>query len=791
MGKTKKTLVMGSKNLTGMSDIREKNKPGRPPKRRISGDSPQNKKMRTDIVNENEKGWVTVDEEEMIAGEHEGITITEDDNEKLDEVDDDSLWGIEAKWEIAQIKAYTVDEDIHTLMDFFDIDSYQKEGGNEISSKISKYVNILNKVDEKGMESVTKAIKFLRKNNGLGNTIVTKNIDDMIKLFITEVDKRLPRNCEECGITYADKLTNTPIVKCFTCNIGHHGCNNIEIDLDKPGQIWVCKECRDLLIEDNVGSSIREEISKKSEEKKERINKKRKRDPNNSDTTSRKTKSVVKKAYYCKKCEKIIHSYMGSIGCTRCSDNWFHIRCAGFNTLKDAQKVKKHFSCRHCQKVKTKIPIVQAKKNKKDTVDNRKSSPKLKEMHDDFASITPKNCLNDTHIAYMMKNVQKELGTDPRLLFIEPSVAHWLKCSNKEETQVALDTMQADQKENIFIPICKRADDDKEGGEHWSLMLYNRDNNTWFHMDPIKGYNSAVAQNLINNINFYVFKGKRPKFIEVTCTQQDNNYDCGPFVGLFTRMAAKRITEGNSLNTCFVDKSGTRDIRKDIKSQLARDIIVLRDAKDKRTMEKNNADDLGKEDKKVLGDTRNNVKPKDKLKIKPRVNTQRQKVDEVCKYWTANKCQNGENCKYAHPIMCGETLSVGYCSTESCSHYHPQVCRTNMNHKECRWGVRCRFRHIYRNVTSNSYSQNYRYVGNYGNSKNYSERQRNHTDSSERYGRSRNNYPKRNNDQHSRGHRDQGNREIEDFLWNRMNQWEKNQLREILNQKMVKKWPWN
>ena len=131
MGKTKKTLVMGSKNLTGMSDIRE-NKPGRPPKRRISGDSPQNKKMRTDIVNENEKGWVTVDEEEMIAGEHEGTTITEDDNEKLDEVDDDSLWGIEAKWEIAQIKAYTVDEDIHTPIDFFEIDSYQK-GGNEIS----------------------------------------------------------------------------------------------------------------------------------------------------------------------------------------------------------------------------------------------------------------------------------------------------------------------------------------------------------------------------------------------------------------------------------------------------------------------------------------------------------------------------------------------------------------------------------------------------------------------------------------------------------------------------------
>ena len=131
-------------------------------------------------------------------------------------------------------------------------------------------------------------------------------------------------------------------------------------------------------------------------------------------------------------------------------------------------------------------------------------------------------------------------------------------------------------------------------------------------MDPIRGYNSAVAQNLINNINFYIFKGNRPKFIEVTCTQQDNNYDCGPFVGLFTRVAAKRVTEGNPLNTCFVDKNGIRDIRKDIKSQLARDIILLRDSKDKRVIEKNNADELGKDNNKDLGDIRNNVKLKDK-----------------------------------------------------------------------------------------------------------------------------------------------------------------------------------
>ena len=203
-----------------------------------------------------------------------------------------------------------------------------------------------------------------------------------------------------------------------------------------------------------------------------------------------------------------------------------------------------------------------------------------------------------------------------------------------------------------------------------------------------------------------------------------------------------------------------------------------------------NEKELGKDDNKDLGDTRNNVRPKDKQRDKPKVNTQKQKVDEVCKYWTINKCKKGKNCKYSHPIMCGETLSVGYCGTESCGHYHPQVCRANMNHRECKWGVRCRFRHIHRSVTSSSYLQNYRNGGSYGGSRNYSQRQNNHTFSRERYDKPRNNYPTGNNDQHSRGYRDQSNREIEDFLWNRMNQWEKNQLREMLNQKMVKEWPW-
>ena len=60
------------------------------------------------------------------------------------------------------------------------------------------------------------------------------------------------------------------------CNIGRHNCHNSESEMDKAGWCWICVECRDLLIDDNVISAFKEDLSKKAEEKRESKTKKRK-----------------------------------------------------------------------------------------------------------------------------------------------------------------------------------------------------------------------------------------------------------------------------------------------------------------------------------------------------------------------------------------------------------------------------------------------------------------------------------------------------------------------------------
>ena len=46
--------------------------------------------------------------------------------------------------------------------------------------------------------------------------------------------------------------------------------------MDKAGWCWICVECKDLLIDDNVISAFKEDLSKKAEEKRESKTKKRK-----------------------------------------------------------------------------------------------------------------------------------------------------------------------------------------------------------------------------------------------------------------------------------------------------------------------------------------------------------------------------------------------------------------------------------------------------------------------------------------------------------------------------------
>ena len=86
-------------------------------------------------------------------------------------------------------------------------------------------------------------------------------------------------------------------------------------------------------------------------------------------------------------------------------------------------------------------------------------------------------------------------------------------------------------KNMAFMVVSKRDQPELEGGEHYSLLVHNKSDHTFSHMDSIKGMNESCAKDLyVNSLTKEMINkdGHLSKFVETNCARQKNNYDCGP-----------------------------------------------------------------------------------------------------------------------------------------------------------------------------------------------------------------------------------------------------------------------
>ena len=86
-----------------------------------------------------------------------------------------------------------------------------------------------------------------------------------------------------------------------------------------------------------------------------------------------------------------------------------------------------------------------------------------------------------------------------------------------------------------FMVVSKKDNPDEiEGGEHYSLLVHNKRNHTFTHMDPIKGMNESCAKDLyVNSLTKEMINkdGLLTKFVEFDCTRQKTtmNADHSPY----------------------------------------------------------------------------------------------------------------------------------------------------------------------------------------------------------------------------------------------------------------------
>ena len=80
-----------------------------------------------------------------------------------------------------------------------------------------------------------------------------------------------------------------------------------------------------------------------------------------------------------------------------------------------------------------------------------------------------------------------------------PSLSHFIKLASQKDVETQLNQNDATLKRHIvFIVNDCNGDLGSGEGSHWSLLVYERDKNTWYHMDSGKNTNASHAERIID-----------------------------------------------------------------------------------------------------------------------------------------------------------------------------------------------------------------------------------------------------------------------------------------------------
>lgn len=172
--------------------------------------------------------------------------------------------------------------------------------------------------------------------------------------------------------------------------------------------------------------------------------------------------------------------------------------------------------------------------------------------------------LNDAIISFYFVYLEQELFKNHNeLLFIGPEVTQCLKESPSSEIPIFLDPLEAQHKDFIFMAV---NDSGKSaGGSHWSLLVYNRLENKFYHLDSSSHTNYQPALKLARNVGNYFSPSSEVDLEEMTSLQQDNSYDCGIYLICNLENLAHHVTtHGHLEQVSFIKKDIVANMRNEL-----------------------------------------------------------------------------------------------------------------------------------------------------------------------------------------------------------------------------------
>ena len=437
---------------------------------------------------------------------------------------------------------------------------------------------------------------------------------------------------------------------------------------DKPDRIKICRSCRACLEDEVVINEIREIIKKRSIVESDEANK--------------------KVEYFCGMCRNKINMNFPTIVCIKC-DKWVHKRCVSIPWEK-AVKNKHGFKCKNCERV-DKTPEEEYVPNVPNVMGVEELTNKILLSGEcangensnlsniDLKSLENGGWVTDSIIAHVFGKIQQYVNED-KLALVKPSITQIFRRS-PDPCIVAktVEDLKLKEKDYILFPVNNNDRVEGEGGSHWSLLVYISDKRdvNFYHYDPIRGANNRQANELVRKLSETdTFCKSKLKVEEVLVPNQINGHDCGIYTMLYAGLLAGDITNGIGPKPFNITPDEVNKCRERLRQKISAEMDSLEKEKEK---EKKSNDKKQFINKKV-----NNTKRDDT------------KRDDICWKHINYRCYRGVDCPFKHPNLCESRVDGTPCGTgkERCNLYHPEICRNYRWYKVCKWGDRCKYRHI-------------------------------------------------------------------------------------------------
>ncbi len=153
--------------------------------------------------------------------------------------------------------------------------------------------------------------------------------------------------------------------------------------------------------------------------------------------------------------------------------------------------------------------------------------------------------LNDQLVAFYFEYLTHEVVPNASLRFLPGAAAFLLKNGTVEDVDVCfVRPLKLKQCDVIFMAVNDNPNvTQAEGGTHWSLLIWVRQECTFVHLDSYGGVNNEPARDTAKKLHAVLSTEGSMKFVAPLVPQQTNGSDCALYLLKFAQILATDLTQ--------------------------------------------------------------------------------------------------------------------------------------------------------------------------------------------------------------------------------------------------------